>query len=318
MNASNIKRTIVKVVSVSFLAVWQAAPAATESDIADLLDQALAASTEQEIRRTMASIVAISTEESAAAFLTVLDKRVIPSNMRLLPYLNMLFESQTSPTIYARFAEALREVDIERMDRFEIALVAGLRAKAGETDGIQELKAEFRAASVDYQQWGYSNYLLRVLSKINANEASDFVVQTVLSSDDPALKLRTEEEMRKMNNPSSLRIMRGWDSVSSGDFDLIVAEHYLKSIIRFGDSDDKEFLDWLKENAQTQFHEIDYERFLRPLVVDATKQVSSTRIGALDRFYGKPETWILVLLVVVGGGVTIRILRRKSAGSSGR
>jgi hypothetical protein len=66
--------------------------------------------------------------------------------------------------------------------------------------------------------------------------------------------------------------MRRWDSVESGDFDLIVAKYYLQSIAQFGDSSDIEFIEWIDSNAEERFHPEDFESQIRPLMETVVNQ----------------------------------------------
>ncbi len=137
-----------------------------------------------------------------------------------------------------------------------------LPEKPAGTTQVDWLISEYHRSTSE----GYSVWVLKSLSAINDPAASDFVVSTVLKSTDPTLKLTIAHAMREAGNSGSLDIMRGWKSVESGDFDLIVAKRYLKAIIAFGDKKDCEFLAWLEANAGENFHPDDFTGFIAPLL----------------------------------------------------
>ena len=69
--------------------------------------------------------------------------------------------------------------------------------------------------------------------------------------------------------------MRRWKSIESGDFDLVVAEYYLQSIIQFGDSSDIEFIEWIETNAGNYFLQEDFESQIEPLIETARARIDA-------------------------------------------
>src|SRR5690606_23144729 len=155
----------------------------------------------------------------------------------------------------------------------EQAYLRAALAKFGAQAEVQWLIAEYRRP----QGLGYSATVLELLCRTNQNEAVRFVVEDALQSRDPTQKLATEYCLRDSGNPASLELMRRWISAEPGDFDLVVADRYLRSIIEFGDTSDLAFVEWVNANAYLHFYLQDFESQVKPLIEGARARIDERR-----------------------------------------
>ena len=258
----------------------------------------------QAIRQGMAELVAVDSAAAATAFANelvrieaTLDRE---NESTLIPYLSLVFDFTDTTDIRQILIPTLeRLLEGEILDSERIYLSAVL-AKFGAQEKVQGLIDEYRGAN----SLSRAATAVELLCRTNQDQAVRFIVDEALNSGDPTQKLVTERCLREVGNPASLDLMRRWDSVSSGDFDLIVAKYYLQSITQFGDSTDIEFVEWVNSNAEDLFHPEAFESEIRPLIETARAKIDES---AETRF-----PWPLtVLLILVLGIVIIGLVIRK-------
>jgi len=224
-------------------------------------------------RQGMAELVEFDSAAAAAAFaneLARIEATLDRGNEEtLIPYMSLVFSFTDTTDIRRSLVptfERLLEGDI--LSSEHLWLSAAL-ARFGAQEKVQLLIDEYRRST----SLGRSARALELLCKTNQDLAVRFVVDEVVRSIDPTQKLVTAHCLREMGNPASLELMRRWDGVESGDFDLLVANYYLQSIIQFGDSSDLEFVEWVESNAESLFHPEDFESEIRPLVEAAKARI---------------------------------------------
>jgi hypothetical protein len=171
----------------------------------------------------MAELVEIDSAAAATAFaneLARIDVSLDPSNDEtLIPYLSPVFYFTDTAEIRQSLVPTFeRLLESAVMDDEIIYLNAAL-ARFGAQERIQRLIDEYRRSNSE----GRAARSLELLCKTNQDQAVRFVVEEVVRSIDPTQKLVTAHCLREMGNPASLELMRRWDSIESGDFDLLVA-----------------------------------------------------------------------------------------------
>ena len=247
--------------------------AACSDEIGRITERVQAASDGQTAHLAMAELVAIDSAAAATAFANEL-LRVQATLDRgneetLIPYLAPVFGFTDTTEIRQILVPAFnRLLEGEVLVDERLYLSAAL-AKFGAQENVQWLIDEYRRTN----SWGRAAGTLELLCKTNQDLAVRFVVEQVVQSIDPTQKLATARCLREVGNPASLELMRRWDSVASGDFDLIVAKYYLQSIIQFGDSSDLEFIEWVDGNDENLFHPEDFESQIRPLIETAKARI---------------------------------------------
>lgn len=241
----------------------------SEQEITQIRQQVEGSVNPEVIRLAMEGLTIIDGVEATKTFASIFEEKVLPLDFRLIPFLSLMYEFQDSSAARDEFDTILQTLDESGLDPNTKVYVVGLLAKFGETDRVSWLISEYREASKSITNLVYPTIILEVLSKINVSEASDFVVDHVLQSGDPTIKLVAVRNMRESGNPGAIDIMRGWASVESGEFDLVIADTYLQAISDFGDERDLEFLSWLDQNAEIYFAVEDIETQIKPLLIDA-------------------------------------------------
>jgi len=238
-------------------------------NVQELVLQARYVTSETQVREFMTKLVVIDNKESATAFTDIFLEKVLPRRMRMMPFLAIMYEFQNTPGTSKALLTLLRQLDAENLANHDRVYVSGLLARFGDTRRVGFLTDEYRRSP----SWGYSVLILETLSRTNDVDASNFVLNVALDSTDPTIKLTIERVMRETGNASSIDLMRNWMSNEPGDFDLVVAQQYLRSIIEFGDCGDREFLEWLESNADDNFPPADFEKLIAPLLDEANDHI---------------------------------------------
>lgn len=270
----------------------------SEKDVSEILQQVESTTNQEVIRAAMEQLADIDGARSAEAFVSIFEEKVIPLELQMTPYLALMYrfhELRGSKSDFITFLKALEDgAELAASDKVR---VVGLLARFGEPDLVSWLISEYQAASQNSTDLVYPAGLLEALSKANVPEASDFVVSHVLRSGDPTIKLVAVNNMREVGNPRAIDIMRRWPSVASGDFDLVIAEVYLRTIVDFGDKRDQEFLDWLDKNAETHFLATDIETQITPLLNEARDSIDLRS----NRLHDSVMGWPKVIAFAIGG-----------------
>jgi hypothetical protein len=260
-----------------FALSWQIMAGEDELAIEELVAQIESAENERQLRSAMRGLAQIGDAKSANVFVDTMERKILSSNIRLMPYLAYINEFNDEPAIRTTFSDILRNLESQDLDEFDRVYVAGSLAKFGDSSQISWLVDRYGDVSARPNGRSFAVLILKTLGKVNQTEASDFVVNRALESMDPALILSLEYVMRSAGNPRSIDIMRRWNSVESGDIDLIVVEHYLKAIIAFGDAQDKKFLVWLRKNGSDYFPFPEYEQYIVPWMNEASEKIDYSK-----------------------------------------
>ena len=260
-----------------------------------------------EIRNGMQQLVSFNTAQATQAYAELVaqihEKRIEP-----LPYLDLMFDFNVFPENADVVRNHLAAIPVSEVHPRSQIYVAGLRAKYGESEQVGWLIDKHRVEIAADGNASLAMSVIEVLSRVNVEPASDYVIDYVLSAGDLNARLSAEAHMRLAGNARSIDLMRHWPSIENGDFDLSVAQQYLASITAFGNEGDIGFLEWLDANGESYFHPDDVSTLLAPAIVDAKSAIASRS----DQVWkGMPYVaMVAVFLVLLLGAVYYRRLRR--------
>lgn len=279
--------------------------------IDDLVAQIESAENERDLRAAMRELATIGDAKAATVFVDTMETKILSKGIRLMPYLAYINEFDGEPATGAALSSILRRLDSEDLDQFDRVYVAGSLAKYGDSNRISWLIDRYMEESTRLNGRSFSVLILKTMSKVNQERASNFVLDRALESEDPALKLSIEQTMRSAGNPRAIDLMRRWDSVETREIDLIVVEHYLKSIIAFGDIRDREFIDWLEKNGSGYLPNPEYEQDIIPMMNEASLNIDSrmTKTRGRDWFISVTP-WIIGIPLIVFAFVIWKKRRR--------
>lgn len=204
------------------------------------------------VRQGMAELVEMDSAAAAAAFASELVR--IEGNLdrgneeSLVPYLNLVFRFTDTTEVRQSLVPTFERLLEGQVPDLEYLYVSAALAKFGVQEKVQWLIEEYRRSRSDLTGLAYTASAFELLCRTNQDLAVRFVVEEAVQSNDPTIKLATARCLRENGNPASLEVMRRWIGVESNDTDQSVVEHYLQSIILFGDSSDLEFIDWVDAN----------------------------------------------------------------------
>ena len=276
---------------------------AQDDEIDQIVETIRSASDVPAVRQAMAELVEIDSPAAAAAFASELiriDSSLDRANEEsLVPYLSHVFDFTDTAEIRQDLVPAIERLLEGDVSKYEKLFLSAASARFGAQDKVQWLIDEYRQSKPDPTQLSYTASAFELLCRTNQDSAVRFVVEEAVQSVDPTEKLVTERCFREMGNPASLELMRRWDSVESGDFDLIVAKNYLQSIAEFGDSSDIEFVDWIDSNAEDLFDPEAFASQIRPLVEAARARIDERAGPRLS--LGQMVLAIFVLGIVIVG-----------------
>ena len=204
------------------------------------------------VRQGMAELVEMDSAAAAAAFASELVR--IEGNLdrgneeSLVPYLNLVFRFTDTTEVRQSLVPTFERLLEGQVPDLEYLYVSAALEKFGVQEKVQWLIEEYRRSRSDLTGLAYTASAFELLCRTNQDLAVRFVVEEAVQSNDPTIKLATARCLRENGNPASLEVMRRWIGVESNDTDQSVVEHYLQSIILFGDSSDLEFIDWVDAN----------------------------------------------------------------------
>jgi len=290
------------------LPAWFLIVAATGTEEVDAIYKQIESATDiSVVQLRMTELVAKNSQASAAAFSKELEHLASDEEVSLVPFLNMMFGFGNSSDIRKVLVPELERIMNTPIDQDERLYASAVLAKLGVMDRVQWLIDQHRKSKSDFSNVSYAITTFNLLCKTNQDDAVEYVVNEAIHSTDPTLKLGTESCLRDAGNPAALEIMRRWNSVESGAFDLSVAEHYLQAIVAFGDENDSKFVEWLSRHATEYFHPNDVAAQIDPLIAAAN-----------DRIRRKSgNSWMALLataivLFGIGGVGLARLIRRRS------
>ena len=307
------RRTGQRIAGVAVSLLFVTGACAQDREIERIADSIRSATDAASVRQGLAELAAIDSASAATAFAdelvrlrSSLDR---DSGETLVPYLMPVFGFTDSADVRQSLVPAFERLLAEDIQKYENLYLSAALAKFGDQNRVQWLVDEYHRAQPDPGQFSYAATTFELLCETNQDEAVRFVVDEAVRSVDPSQKLATEHCLRENGNPAALELMRRWDSVESGDFDLIVAKHYLQSIAEFGDNSDTEFVEWVNSNADDLFLPEDFEAEIRPLIETARETIGGS---AETQWRLAPMLGAIAMIGIVLIGL-IAYRRRRSA-----
>jgi len=258
-----ILAVLISVFTLTWTSVFASVENSAEVDTA--IAHVLSASTHSEFLSAITGLAELDNEAAAIGYAKLLVERADFRNKQVTALVSLVYRFTPSNEISQALRPALLQV-LERSDDDSIRLYTlGALARYGKKDAFAELVREYDDQERNSLFLGRRSLIRDVACKVSSQESAQFVVERVRDNADPVAKLRAEQCLRESNQPEALTIMREWNSVETGDFDLIVADHYLHTIALFGDDADLDFVYWVRENGEQLFSATAWSNRIEPL-----------------------------------------------------